>query len=316
MNMSQTKYNKNKGDNMPTLKAQRSKYDRIISGKTEKFIPKKVKNLQVVVETLTPYQCKHILKYYNPKNRKLSIPQASKYAKDMNNGDWLTTGQSITFSTDGLLIDGQHRLFACVETDTPITVVVAYGVEPESFSVTDNGKIRSNSDVLEMIGYQNAGDLSALVRSIIAYEAGGSPDVRKGRRFDGANSITKSEIIKYIKDNPTVMDYLERYKKNQIVSASVSSFCYWLFSETHSKAEAEEYLDKVLLGYSLQPNTIESYLFNKLQRNKTAHQNKMTKIAIIANIILGWKRFKNYSKSSVMHLCWDAKQGLPSPCKK
>ncbi len=162
--------------------------------------------------------------------------------------NWLVTGQSITFTQDGVLQDGQHRLLASVESGMPLKTVVVYGVEDRAFAVTDSGKVRTNGEILAMLGYDNSNELSALVRSIIAYEMGAAPDMRSGRRFDGANSITKSELVEYVQHNENVVDYVAKYRKNQLVGASIASFCYWMFSETHSVKEAEDYLDKVLLG--------------------------------------------------------------------
>lgn len=50
----------------------------------------------------------------NVKNRNLTDRIAKKYARDMASGKWKTTGDPIRFDVDGNLIDGQHRLQACV----------------------------------------------------------------------------------------------------------------------------------------------------------------------------------------------------------
>ena len=157
---------------MATLKEQQRYYDKITSGKTIKYTPKKVKSLHTDIYTFDPLESKHILKYYNSKNRKASSSQAGKYAKDMRCDNWLVTGQSITFTQDGVLQDGQHRLLASVESGMPLTTVVVYGVEDRAFAVTDSGKVRTNGEILAMLGYDNSNELSALVRSIIAYEMG------------------------------------------------------------------------------------------------------------------------------------------------
>jgi hypothetical protein len=39
----------------------------------------------------------------------------------------------------------------------------------------------------------------------------------------------------------------------------------------------------------------------------------MTKLAIICNVILGWRRYMGWSKSKAMQLTWDARKGFPKP---
>ena len=302
---------------MATLVKQKKYYEQLLDGQTKVFKPKKLKNVKPEVQKIEPLEAKHILKHYNTNNRKPSKLISGKYAKDMLGGNWKMTGQSISFSVDGKLIDGQHRLMACVESGKPMETIVSYGVDPNSFDVTDNGKTRTNADVLDMLGYTDPNALAALVRSIIAYEQSGSPDTKKGKRFDGNNTITKSQIIDFLNERPDVADYVERYKKNNLVSVSIAAFCYWLFTETHDKSLAEEYLDKVFLGINLSENTIEYYLHRKLQRNKMSQsQTSMNKNSIVANVILGWRRFMGYSKSKALQLNWDTRYGFPDPCKK
>jgi hypothetical protein len=263
--------------------------------------------------TISPDEARHILKYYNKSNRKPSNVVANKYASDMRNGRWRTSGETISFDRNGDLINGQHRLMGVAMADQPQDFVVVYGLEPEVFEVVDNGKTRSNADVLGMMNYQEPAMLSALVRNIIAYEKSGvfDPTERStSHNFEGVNQITKSQIISYIEENPKVTSYIERYKKNQVVSAPIAAFCYWLLCKK-GKEQAEKYLDQIFLGYDLQPDTIQSYLFNKFQRSRNAIQNKMSKTAMIANVILGWKRVAGVSKSQVMQITWDTRRGLP-----
>jgi hypothetical protein len=200
-------------------------------------------------------------------------------------------------------------LLAVIEADKACDFVFAYGLDHDVFDVIDNGKIKTGADILGMSGYTDSAILYALSRSIIAYESTGNYNAEV---FKGINQITKSQVQHVLEERPDVVEYVDKYKKSTVVSPSVSSFCYWLIASAYGKEEAEAYLDMVLLGYGLEPDTIEAYLYNKLQRNKNAPQNKMTKTAIIANIILGWRRYKGLSKSNALQLTWDASRGLPS----
>ena len=292
-----------------TTKNRNTFYDELIKGQTMPFIPKKTKTKQAEWVTLHPLQSRHILKFYNSNNRKPSKVQVTKYASDMACGDWKETGQPISFDQAGNMLDGQQRLCAMVMTDTSFETLVVYGLKREVFDVIDNGLIRTNATILGMEGYKDPAGLSALVRAVIAYESNGEYDAKN---FTGVNQITISQIKNYLEDNPTLVTYMDRYKKSSVVSAPVAAFCYWLLSQTN-KIKAEMMLDKVLLGYGLIPGTLEHYLFDKLQRNKNANITKMSKTAVICNIILCWRRFMGWSMSKSMTLQWDTRKGMPKP---
>jgi len=294
-----------------TKKKTFSFYDEMIKGETKRFVPTKSRFLKTDHISINPLEARHILKFYNKKNRKPSPVVVTKYAKDMENDNWMFNGQPLTFSQEGDLMDGQHRLLALIKSNKTLNFCVHYGLKSESFVTIDNGKIRTNADVVGLEGYKDSAVLSSLVRSIIAYESSGKYDA-KTCNLEGINQITKSEILNYLSESPEIVDYVGRYRKSMVVSSHVAAFCYWLLSSVNQE-KAEEYLDQVFMGYELRPNTIEQYLNNKLQRNKVSPHNKMTKTAIIANVVLGWKRFTGVSKSNSLQISWDARNGIPKP---
>jgi len=83
-------------------------------------------------------------------NRKLSDRIVAKYAQDMTNGCWEINGESIKFSGDvgDGLVDGQHRLAACVLSGKPFTSLVVWGIT--DFKEIDIGKSRSIADAIQI----------------------------------------------------------------------------------------------------------------------------------------------------------------------
>jgi len=300
-----------------TQTGRKSFYDEIIVGKTEKFIPKKVKSIHTEIIEINPEKARHILKYYNntrdTPNRKPSKVVVTKYATDMRNGDWKMTGEPILFSSNGDLLSGQHRLLACIEADIPIKFVMTYGVAKGAIEAIDNGKTRTYGDVASLRGITDPIMTTSLARAIMAYESSGVFDVKSDKRFrtPGINQITKSQTMAFIEKNPNIITFLERYRKNNVVSPVVAAFCYWRLSKDKSDV-AKNYLDSVLMGYDIQPDTIQAYVFSKLQRNRNALQTKMSKTAIIANIFEGYRRVAGYSKSKSLQITWDVRNGLPT----
>ena len=54
----------------------------------------------------------------NIDNRNLRKNTINQYVNDMKNGKWSLVGDSITFDKDGILTNGQHRLYAVVQSNT------------------------------------------------------------------------------------------------------------------------------------------------------------------------------------------------------
>lgn len=104
-----------------------------------------------VVLTVTPELAFRFLEG-NTHNRPTSQRHVERLAADMKAGRWRLTHQGIAFDTNGLLIDGQHRLCAVIEADMPVTMRVFYNEPSENRHVVDTGERRSNLDILAISG--------------------------------------------------------------------------------------------------------------------------------------------------------------------
>jgi hypothetical protein len=88
------------------------------------------------------------------------------YAEDMKNDRWKFVGDPIRFDTAGLLVDGQHRLYALVESGGSETFVVIRDLPPieELAGAVDGGHKRRTSDELSIRGVHNTPGVAATAR--------------------------------------------------------------------------------------------------------------------------------------------------------
>ena len=86
----------------------------------------------------------------NVHNRTIRDSVVHRYAEDMKTGRWGLTHQGIAFDGDGRLIDGQHRLWAIVESDTSVWLMVSRDVPESTQQYIDEGVPRSAVDVLKL----------------------------------------------------------------------------------------------------------------------------------------------------------------------
>ena len=108
----------------------------------------------------------------NTKNRKPSASVVAAYARDMKTKRWKLTGDAIRFDAVGNLIDGQHRLMACIAANNPFESLVVYGLDPTTQEHIDTGKVRRLTDMLTLRGVNNTLALAATIRVLFGQKYG------------------------------------------------------------------------------------------------------------------------------------------------
>lgn len=153
--------------------------------------------MQTRVETVTPEIAETWLSA-NTQNRPLKNSTVDSYAADMRAGRWELNGSTIVFGNDGRLIDGQHRLRACVRAEVPFQTVIVEGVRNGVELTIDGGTKRNSSDHLAFRGEENTAVLAALARTAYCY------DYRKGRM--AGVRVSARDVIEYVENNPRIRE--------------------------------------------------------------------------------------------------------------
>lgn len=151
--------------------------------------------IAVEVVTITPDIARAWLEK-NKKNRKQARLHKQQFVRDMKSGNWRLTGDMIRFDINGDLIDGQHRLQACVDAEVNFKTFVAYGLQPDDQDVIDTGRVRSGSDALAMNGFAGTTLLAAFARNLVAMKADAPLSTTK---------LSNSEILQVVRDRPTLI---------------------------------------------------------------------------------------------------------------
>lgn len=198
----------------------------------------------VTTETITPeVAAEYLLK--NKKNRNKKPTKIVVYARDMKAGRWAFTGEAIKFDSNGNLIDGQNRLYACIEADAAFTTLVIRGIAPESQGIMDSGAPRSGADQLSLRGFASGKDLQAVANAHFAYKSGriktpfsslGSPD-----------RLTNSEIVPYVEANPGVTeaaDWAQRIRQDLPLTVGAIGVAVDTFRQIDAD-DAHDFFDRV-----------------------------------------------------------------------
>jgi hypothetical protein len=155
---------------------------------------------------ITPVEALALLER-NTNNRPRKENAIRTYSRRMKQGEWKFTNQGIGVARNGELIDGQNRLYACIEADTPFPTLIATGIEPEAKSVVDVGVKRTLADALKMSGRVNTMVLAGGVALRIRYERLVADPVAwrqaQGQAY-GTQGSTHPESIAYLNEHPSI----------------------------------------------------------------------------------------------------------------
>lgn len=87
----------------------------------------------------------------NISNRDLRLGEIAQMREEIRRGNWHTTGQGISVSTEGIILDGQHRLIALQQENwPPVQMFVMTGIHPDSKAYFDRHKARSLKDIFDL----------------------------------------------------------------------------------------------------------------------------------------------------------------------
>lgn len=162
---------------------------------------KTLQSLDFFTMQIGPKEAKYLLSK-NTKNRRVSWKHVEKLAKEMASGKWVNNGETIKFSSDDVLLDGQHRLYAVIQSGVTVTMSIVQGVyDPDAFKTIDvNARARGAHQVAEMMGVKNANNVTSVARRLIHWE-NTSDKQRFSFNTDAWRKITTTDVIDYAEQN-------------------------------------------------------------------------------------------------------------------
>lgn len=105
------------------------------------------------IMTIGPADATRLLEN-NRNNRTISDKIVRQYADDMREGRWKETGNPINIGVSGNLLNGQHRLWAIIESGVTLRFHVIYETDEEAFATFDTGRTR---DLTQLISISDPG---------------------------------------------------------------------------------------------------------------------------------------------------------------
>lgn len=121
--------------------------------------------MKAEIKSISPAAAAELLER-NIGNRIVRRDHLRALTSAMANGTWTLNGETIKIGTDNRILDGQHRLMACVVAGVPFRSWVVYDVPPDAVLTMNGGKPWNVSDFHSFHGERNAKKLAAAINVI------------------------------------------------------------------------------------------------------------------------------------------------------
>jgi hypothetical protein len=202
----------------------------------------------VRISTITPEMATVYLAH-NDSNRPLSERSAKKLANAILRGEWKMNGDCIRISSDGVLLDGQHRLRAIQIANQPVQTMVVEGLSSDVFATIDQGVKRTPAHILALEGFKESSNLAAAARQIILYRTYSDPFCRESDRLPSAQQISET-----VHTSPELVGAVSRAHSSEFltrfIGVGTAAFLLTVFAEKNP-IQAEIFFQQIMTGVGL-----------------------------------------------------------------
>lgn len=249
---------------------------------------------------ITPSIARELLES-NLTNRRLRREVVLVYSRDIKNGKWKQdTGELIKISKENVLLDGQHRLHAVIEANTPVFFHIAKDVDDSVFDVLDTGKMRGGADTLQVQGIKHYSRVSSIITGYNVLKTGNS-----NFTASRASRLTNQDILKIHNERPEF--WQEACKKSdswynhfsKIISYSTIGSFYSLFYDINPN-DADLFFDQLCINSVFPKQSSIISLSKKLVDDRISNK-KMTQYYRNAYILKAWNAFRKSKELKILN---------------
>jgi hypothetical protein len=230
----------------------------------------------------------------------------------MENGRWTLNGETIKFSTTGVLLDGQHRLLSVVAADATIDALVVRGLPDEAQDTVDTGAARSAADQLKMTGHAQYTTLAAAAKVCYLFDAGLLAASRLQRR------VTHSDVKAYVADHEALQECARIGNAMTVdMPAAIRASALYLCTRVDADA-AQEFFARLSDGTSLQSGNPIHTLRERLRQIKVTRA-RLTGEVYLSMTVRAWNVWRAGEKMYRLQAYRSGPGVLPNtpvPCPK
>ena len=254
----------------------------------------------------------------NTHNRSVSQAAVAEYAKAMSEGRWLESGDTIRIAENGLVLDGQHRLYAIIESEKTQRMVLVEGLPVVAQTVMDTGRKRTFANALTILKEKDANHLASIVAVYNLWTKGtrGATLTSFGT-VDGVRPQIPELMAVFDADKDKFREAARRagqLRRAVPITGRVAGLVWILFSDLDEE-DAIAFFDQLAKGNDLEEGdpiyTLRNRLFSD-SRNKTAVIHPTYTLALVIKTWNLWRKGEK-NKVLVFKAGGSAKEQFPEP---
>ncbi|MFI6089172.1 hypothetical protein [Streptomyces sp. NPDC051218] len=157
-----------------------------------------------------------------------------EWAGAMTRGEWRTTHQGLAMDQLGMLYDGQHRIAAQIIVGITLRYSVARGIQGDTFTVVDRGKMRSSSYTFAAEGEKDAFNLSAALRLLWMWE---NVPLEK---WKNRHPVSDDQLRTVLERHPGIRNSVRRGKPVPKASARATTLIHYLATQACGSPEVPD----------------------------------------------------------------------------
>jgi len=243
------------------------------------------KKVETAIIKATPTMCTAWLEK-NEDNRPLKQNWINSLAQTMLRKEWDFNGESLKIDVAGNVLDGQHRMWACVESKVPFKTLIVLNLPRSVFDTIDAGEVRTAADILSIRKEVDVAILVAALKHIGRYYTSTMMTMYK---------FTTVQVETLLEQHPDIRHYarLSTHKanKNRWVAPSIVATCWYLASRKN-KEEANKFFTAFLTGIDIPGESPILVLRNKLIDISASPLLMLSATHRIQLIILTWNLWR------------------------
>lgn len=261
---------------------------------------------------ITPDIARQWLAECNKGNRHVREDHVLRLACDMLEDKWVgRNGEAIRFDTEGRLVDGQHRLLACIQAEKEFESLVVYGVDKDAYATIGIGVKKSLADFLGPLdGEKNTALLSSTVRLVYAWKSGLLGKSNK----DGQSFPSIAKLRETLASNPKIRESVNHTacKFNglrRLLPPTYVALLHYAACQQDREYLADSMLDRLQTGLGLSQTDPVYHLrrFLLAQQSPRPGHRRAAKEYTLALLIKTWNAVKAEKPMGALTLRMDEK---------
>lgn len=239
-----------------------------------------IEQMSCSLELVTPAKAERMLEG-SATNRSISGGHSARQARAMIESEWRVSSQGIGVDYNGLVIDGQHRLKAVVDTGVSIWIWVMRGLYPDTIRAIDDNRKRSFSDDLKIAGKDRYASRAALTNLVLRFEQGAAKGLNLG--VTRSLPLNRTETARHLREYERKQDVehllvvANRASRHAGVPMSAVSAAYYLaleYKASESEVSAvDEFFEKLSTGFNVTPAEPVGALLNSVRVRQEGGKN-------------------------------------------